>query len=47
MAIKTQDYFPVAGDFGQNVNEISESEAAAAAAAVPDDPTDDFDFSSI
>ena len=47
MAIKTQDYFPVAGDFGQNVNEISESEAASAAAAVPDDPVDDFDFSSI
>jgi hypothetical protein len=40
-----KDYFPVAGDYGQNINvDIPAGETSSPA---PDDPADDFDFSSI
>jgi hypothetical protein len=38
-----KDYFPVAGDFGQNIN----ADIPAEGTSPPDDPVDDFDFSSI
>lgn len=40
-----KDYFPVAGDFGRDIN--AEVPASEGAPSVPDDSVDDFDFSSI
>ncbi len=40
----TKEYFPVAGDFGRDINADIPAESAP---VTPDDPADDFDLSSI